>query len=406
MAGVAAFFTASYIIFVNPAVLTGAGIRDYSSLVAATCLASALGCFLIALIAKTPVVIIPGMGLNAYFVSVCAGGKVSWQTAFALVVISGILMLLFTLAAVRWKELFTIPDCLKSGISAGIGLFIGLVGMSFGKAMKFGKDGMSLGDLSTVDFRIYLIGLAVSLFFIVRKKSFALVAGIFAAWIYALLSGQTSISMIAPAVPGETFGALDFSAAFEVRNIAIVFSFFFVAMLDGLGASVAILNQAGLSDQAKFSKTLVVNGISTIAGGVLGTSPMVVGIESASGVSSGGRTGMMAAVCGVLFLVALPLYFAVYSIAQCKPIVGPALTLVGLFMMKEVSKVQWDDFTEAIPAFLTAIFMPFTFAVENGLYVGPVSFVLVKIFAGRVREIPPIISVLACLVVIKFIILG
>lgn len=406
MSGVAAFFTASYIIFVNPAVLTGAGIRDYSSLVAATCMASALGCFLVALIAKTPIVMIPGMGLNAYFVSVCAGGKVGWQAAFGLVVLSGIVMLAFTLAGLRWKQLFVIPDCLKSGISAGIGLFIGMVGMGFGGVMKFGKDGMRLGDLSTAEFQIYLIGLLVSIFFIVNKKSYALLLGILAAWAYALASGATKIELIPPAVPGETFGALDFSNAFKVGSIPIVFSFFFVAMLDGLGASVAILNQAGISDHLKLGKTLVVNGISTVAGGVLGTSPMVVGIESASGVSSGGRTGMMAATCGVLFLVALPLYFVIYSIAQCKPIVGPALTLVGLFMMKEVSKVQWDDFTEAIPAFLTAIFMPFTFAVENGLYVGLVSFVLVKLFAGRAREIPGVIFFFACLVVIKFIILG
>jgi len=432
LAGLTTFLTMSYIIFVNPAILSAAGM-DKGAVMVATCICAAVVSILIGLLANYPIAGAPGMGHNAFFAyTVCLLMGYSWQQALAAVFISGVLFIL--LSAVRFREAIVdaIPESLKHSIAVGIGLLITLIGLEWGGFIRAGLGTLvQIGDLGSPSVLAAGTGFVVMAILTVRQIRGAILIGLIASLIVALLTGLTSTeplrtqSWLPPSVE-PTLLKLDLKGLFGrgVEMITIVFIFFLTAVFDTVGTLIGVSSQAGLLRNGKLpraGRALLSDAIATTLGGLLGTSTITAYIESAAGVSAGGRTGLTAVITGVLMLAGLFLYPLVavmtaetsvtWTLApgvefpfKQYPIIAPALILVGAFMLTGVRHIRWDDLTEALPAFLTMAMMAFTVSITEGIAVGFISYVVLKLVAGRAREVHWVVAVFALVFIIRYIV--
>ncbi len=432
LAGLTTFLTMSYIIFVNPAILSASGM-DKGAVMVATCICSAVVSILIGLLANYPIAGAPGMGHNAFFAyTVCLMMGYSWQEALAAVFISGVLFIL--LSAVRFREAIVdaIPESLKHSIAVGIGLLITLIGLEWGGFVKASVGTLiQIGDLGSPSVMTAGIGFIVMAGLTVLRVRGAILIGLIVGLIVALLTGLTSAkpllehSWLPPSIQ-PTFLKLDLKGLLGhgVELITIVFIFFLTAVFDTVGTLIGVSSQAGLLQNGKLpraGRALLSDAIATTLGGLLGTSTITAYIESAAGVSAGGRTGLTAITAGILMLAGLFLYPLVavmtaettitWTVApgvefpfKQYPIIAPALILVGAFMLTGVRHIRWDDLTEALPAFLTMAVMAFTVSITEGIAIGFISYVVLKLIAGRQREVHWVVSAFAIVFLIRYIV--
>ncbi len=414
IAGLTTFITMAYILFVNPNILGETGMPKGAVLMA-TAIGAGISTVMMGLYAKLPFALAPGMGLNAYFAySVCQGMGLPWQVALGAVFIDGVIFFLLSVTPVRRWIVQAIPLSIKLAASVGIGLFIAFIGMiNSGIVVKNDATLVGLGSVTSPETLLALVGLIIIVVLMALRVRGNILLGILITTIIgAFIKGSTGVpitnftgSVVALPNWGElsqTFGAMDVVGALKWGFVSIVFTFTFVDMFDtlgtiaGLAAKLNILKEDGSFEGA--DRALVTDAVGTMVGAVAGTSTVTTYVESAAGIAEGGKTGATALVTGILFLLSLflwPLAEVVPSAAT-----APALIVVGFLMMEPILKINFSELTEAIPAFITMIAMPFTYSIANGLIFGILSYVIMKLFTGKMREIHPVLAVLALVFVI------
>ncbi|HEY3743082.1 MAG TPA: NCS2 family permease [Bryobacteraceae bacterium] len=412
LAGFTTFITMAYIVFVNPAILSETGM-PLPAVVAATCLSAAVGSILMGVLARYPIALAPGMGLNAYFTyTVCKGMGVPWQTALGAVFISGVVFLILTLAGVRQLIVKAIPADLYGAVAVGIGLFIALIGLkNSGLIVAHPATLLTLGDLHQPSTLLAIFGLLLTSALLAWRVRAAMLIGVLATTALGALTGQVqwnpkfySLSEIT-----ATSFRLDIPGALKIGALEIIFVFLFVDMFDNIGTLVAVSKKAGLynpktNEIPRMDRILLADSVATITGSLAGTSTVVSYIESAAGVVAGGRTGVTSIVTGLLFLLALVIAPVIGVIPAAAT--APALIIVGSLMASHAAEIQWDDPGLAIPAFLTMITIPLTFSIANGLAFGLTSYTLIKLCRGRFREFTWMELVLAGLFITRFVYLA
>ncbi len=407
LAGLTTFLTMAYIIFVNPDILSAAGMPKDAVFVA-TCLAAALGSAIMGLYANYPIALAPGMGLNAYFAfAVVQGMGFTWQQALGAVFISGVLFILISLFKLREAIVNAIPRSLKFAISAGIGLFLAIIGLkNAGLIAAHPATFVTLGDLHQPGPVLAVIGFFIIVALEQRKVPGAIIIGILAVTVAAVLMGLTPFVGIVAAPPSlaPTFMQMDLAGALNMGLLTVILTFFLVELFDASGTLIGVAHRAGLLDKdgklPRLKKALLADSTAIAAGAALGTSSTTAYIESAAGTAVGGRTGLTAVTVAVLFLAAIifaPLAGTVPAYAT-----APALCYVAVLMLKGLAEIAWDDLTEAAPAVVTAITMPFTFSIAHGIAFGFISYAAIRILAGRIKELPPMVAVIAVVFVLKF----
>jgi AGZA family xanthine/uracil permease-like MFS transporter len=407
LAGLTTFLTMAYIIFVNPDILSAAGMPKDSVFVA-TCLAAALGSAIMGLYANYPIALAPGMGLNAYFAFAVVKGMVfTWQVALGAVFISGLLFIVVSLFKLREAIVNAIPRSLKFAISAGIGLFLAIIALkNAGLIAAHPATFVTLGDLHQPGPVLAALGFILIVALEQRKVPGAIIIGILAVTVAAIVTGLAPFGGIVAAPPSimPTFMQMDIAGALNAGLLTVILTFFLVELFDASGTLIGVAHRAGLLDQdgklPRLKRALLADSTAIAAGAVLGTSSTTAYIESAAGTAVGGRTGLTAVTVAVLFLAALvfaPLAGTVPAYAT-----APALCYVAVLMLRGLSEIDWDDLTEAAPAVVTAITMPFTFSIAHGIAFGFISYAAIKLLAGRVKELPPMVAVIALVFVLKF----
>lgn len=408
LAGLTTFLTMAYILFVNPDILAAAGMpRD--AVFVATCLAAAIGSLIMGLGANYPIALAPGMGLNAYFAFVVVGTLgYSWQAALGAVFISGLLFVAISLFRVREWIVNAIPRSLKFGISAGIGLFLAIIGLkNAGLVVAQPATLVGIGDLHQPGPLLALAGLLLIVALEARRVRGAILIGILAVTGVALASGLVAYGGVFAAPPSlsPTFLQLDLAAALEVGLIAVVLTFFLVEIFDATGTLVGVAHRAGLLDAQgrlpRLRRALLADSSAIVAGAALGTSSTTAYIESAAGTAVGGRTGLTAVVVALLFLAAL--FFAPLAATVPAYATAPALIYVAVLMTRALAELDWNDATEAAPGVLCALAMPFTFSIAHGIALGFVSYAVIKALAGRWREVGIAVWFIALVFVLKFV---
>ncbi len=420
MAGITTFMTLSYIIFVQPTVLSACGM-DFGAVLVATCVSSALSTFLMGLYANYPIALAPGMGQNFFFAyTVVLGMGISWEKALGAVFISGALFLFLSLFGFREKLIDGIPQSLKEAIAVGIGLFVAMIGFQWsGIIIGSPSTLVSLGNLRSAPVLLSLCGLLLTVILVAARIRGALLWGILATALGGLPLGVVHYRGIVDRVPSlaPTLFRLDIPGAFDLGLVSVIFVFFFLALFDSVGTLIGVSSQAGLLVNGKLPRAreaLSADAFGSISGAVLGTSTVTAYVESAAGVSEGGRTGLANMVTGVLMLASLFLYplsrmagegLKLPNGFQIYPVVAPALIVVGSMMLRNISRIRWDDATEAIPAFLTMVIMPFAFSITEGIAFGFISYALLKLVARRGREVHGLVYLFAVLFIIRYIFL-
>jgi AGZA family xanthine/uracil permease-like MFS transporter len=416
-AGFTTFLTMAYIVVVNPAILGEAGM-PVAAVAVATCLAAAFGCILMGLVSNYPLALAPGMGMNAYFTyTVVKAMHVPWETALGCVFLSGAAFLMLTVSGVRQLIVNAIPRSLFSAVAGGVGLFIAFIGLKdAGIVVGNPSTTVSLGDLTTPTAALSLAGLLLIGALQVWRVQGAILIGILltsaAGWalgmVHPTFSGYGLDALSATALKLNVPAALNMKGSLGVTLIEIVFVFLFVDLFDNVGTLVAVTKKAGLMDSSgsvpRLNRILLVDSISTMVGATLGTSTVTSYIESAAGVTAGGRTGLTSVVVGLLFLVVLafaPLVQAIPSAAT-----APALILVGALMIGAIAEVEWDDPAVAIPAFLTVVVTPLSYSIANGLAFGIISFAALRLLRGQAKRSDWLLYVLAVLFTARFIYLA
>ncbi|MFD9902514.1 NCS2 family permease [Mesorhizobium sp. NPDC059025] len=406
IAGLTTFLTMSYIIFVNPEILSTTGM-DKSSVFVATCLAAALGSLIMALVAKWPIGMAPGMGLNAFFAFGVVGAMgFTWQQALGAVFISGVIFLILTVTGIRSWLIAGIPHSMRSAIAAGIGMFLAIIALkSSGIVIASEATFVTLGHLTTTGPLLAILG-----FFIIAsldglKVPGAILIGILAitvlSWILGVSQFQGIVSM--PPSIAPTFLQLDIVGAMHTGLVHVILVFVLVEVFDATGTLIGVAKRARLIEEGKpnrLGRALLADSSAIVAGSLLGTSSTTAYVESASGVQAGGRSGLTALVIAVLFLAAL----FISPLAASVPVyaTAPALLYVACLMMRELIEVDWTEITEAAPAALTALMMPFTYSIANGLAFGFISYAVLKTATGRFREVHLATWLVAILFVIRF----
>jgi AGZA family xanthine/uracil permease-like MFS transporter len=405
-AALVTFLTLSYILFVNPQILSQAGMPA-ADVAVATALAAGLATLLMGLWANYPFALAPGMGLNAYFTFGVVGAMgVDWQVALAAVFVAGILFLVLAVTGVRTVLLRAIPASLKLAVMSGIGLFLAIIGLqSAGLVVDHATTLVTLGDLSTPGTLLSIGGLMVMAALLSVRFRGAILVGILGVTLVSWLSGLATPPeqfMILPHLPRETFLALDFQGLLSGRLVTVVLAFLFVDLLDTAGTLIGVGMLAGFVDQKgelpRADRAFAADAVGTSVGALLGTSPVTSYVESATGVEEGGRTGLTAVFVAGLFFLSLfltPIFVAVPGIAT-----APALIVVGALMMRGARDLDWTRADEAIPAFLTMTGMPLTYSIANGITFGIVSYVAIKLLSGRARELHPMLIILAVLLIL------
>jgi len=413
VAGVTTFLTMAYIIFVNPSILSLEGVpeqqligierMDKDALIAVTCIVTAITTIIVGLIAKAPIAMAPGMGLNAFFAYLVASGKMDWQTALGVVFISGLLFLAVTLLGLRKKIVEAIPPSLVSAIAVGIGLFITFIGLkNLGVIVKDPITFVSAGPL-TITVLIGLVGLLVMIVFEMKKIAGGLVVGIFASTVLAVLFDkdveipQQFISLHLN-IQKIAFH-LDILSALKWSFFGTIFTLTFIDMFDSVGTLVACCHQAGMADEKGnikgIDRLLGIDAVATVIGSLMGTSTVTAYVESAAGIEQGGRSGLTSIVTGGLFLMAL-LFVPIVAIVPLYA-TAPALIMVGLFMMKEVKKIDFTGMDRAFPAFIIMVMIALSYSISTGLAFGFVSFALIKLVSGKARDVKPAMWIIAIL---------
>lgn len=408
LAGITTFLTMAYIIFVNPSMLANAGM-DQGAVFVATCLAAAVGCLVMGLLANYPIALAPGMGLNAFFTYTVVGDMgYSWETALGAVFLSGCCFLILSLVRIREWVVNSIPVSLRMGIAAGIGLFLALIGLrGAGIVVDNPATLVGLGDLTSFHAVMAILGFLLIIAFVHRGYKAAVIMSILAVTILGLLFGDVKYSGIVSMPPSiaPTFMKMDLAGVLDVSMISIVFAFLFVDLFDTSGTLVAVAHRGGFLDQngrlPRLNRALTADSLATIAGAALGTSTTTSYIESTAGVCAGGRTGLTAVVVGLLFIAAL----FISPLAGMVPAYATAGTLfyVAILMTSSLLHVEWEDLTEAAPVVVAALIMPFTYSIANGIACGFITYAAIKVLCGRFKDLNVGVVVLALLFIAKFI---
>ena len=410
LGGLTTFITMAYIVVVNPQILAQAGM-PVEGVVFATCIASAAATLVMGLYANYPIALAPGMSLNAYFTySVCLGMHVPWRTALGVIFFSGVFFLILTVTRVREQIVNGIPECLKYSTAGGIGMFIAFVGLRNAKLVVANPATfVSLGSFDNHETQLACVGLAIMLVLMSRKISGAILIGIFATTLLGILRGMASwpTAIFSLPHPSSTWLQLDLRGALHLGLLEIIFIFRFVDLFDNVGTLVGVCEQGGFVKDGKIprvGRALVSDAVGTIFGALTGTSTVTSYIESAAGVAAGARTGLSNIFVAGFFLLAAfsaPLAAAVPGNAT-----APAMILVGALMTESFARVEWKEFTEAIPAFVTLVATPLTFSIATGLSLGLISYTLVKVAAGKFREVSVVIWILTALFVLRYVYLA
>jgi len=416
LAGLTTFMTMAYIIFVNPAILSDAMGKDaIPSLVTATALAAGIATIIMALYASKPFALAPGMGLNAYFTyGVVLGMGYSWQVALAAVFVEGIIFMILTVTKLRTAVINAIPVSQKYAIGAGIGLFLTLIGLKAAGIVVYNPATLvSLGveNFAKKEFWIAILGLLIAAAMMVRKIPGALLVAILVSTAVAVVIGVAPPpeSLVALPTLDKTFLQLDFVGLLNVGAIGVVFAFFMVDFFDTLGTVSGLSAKAGFMRKdgsiPDSEKILMTDAFGTSFGALLGTSTVTTYIESAAGIEEGGRTGMTALVVGVLFIV-VGLFVSPIAAIIPSAATAPALILVGFLMLTVIRDIDFSDLTESLPAFAVLVTIPFTYSIADGIGAGFLSYVVLKMLAGRWREIHPLMFALAVVFAVYFLYLG
>ena len=420
LAGSTTFFTLAYIIFVQPTVLSAAGM-DFGSVFVATCVGSGIATLMMAFFANYPIAVAPAMGHNFYFVfTVVVAGGIPWQVALGGVAVAGILFVLTAGVGLRERLITVIPDSLKHAIAVGIGLLIAMVGLQWaGVIVDSPGTLVTLGDLRTAPVMVAMIGFSVMAVLTAWNLRSALLVGLLVSSVVAWLIGVTEYQGLASLPPSmePTFLELDVLGALHPDMVGVIFVFLFLALFDSVGTLVAVAEQAGLMRNGTLPRArgaLLADAAGTVVGAGLGTSTVTAYIESSTGVAAGGRTGLTAVVTAGLFFLALffsPLVAMVgggYRVSDdltLYPVIAPALIVVGTMMVRSVRRIGWDDPTEAIPAFLTILLMPLTVSITEGIAFGFISFAMLKLLTGRAAETEWLVFLFAGLFLVRYIVL-
>ena len=406
IAGVTTFLTMSYIIFVNPDILSTTGM-DRSAVFVATCLAAALGSIVMGLVANWPIGMAPGMGLNAFFAfTVVATLGFTWQQALGAVFISGSIFVLLTVTGVRSWLIAGIPHSLRSAIAAGIGLFLAIIALKGAGIVVANKATLvGLGDLKQTGPLLAIFGFFVIAVLDALRVRGSILIGILAVTVLSWILGVSQFHGILSAPPSimPTFLQLDIVGALHGGLIHIILVFVLVEVFDATGTLIGIAKRANLIQEGKpnrLSRALLADSAAIVAGSLMGTSSTTAFVESASGVQAGGRTGLTALTIAVFFIAAL--FFSPLAASVPAYATAPALLYVAGLMMRELTEIEWDDLTEAAPAAITALAMPFTYSIANGLAFGFVSYVIIKICTGRWSMLHPATQIVAALFVVRF----
>lgn len=413
--GLVTFMTMSYIIFVQPAILMNAKM-DYDAVFVATCISSAFATIFMGLFAKYPIALAPAMGHNAFFTyTVCIGMGVPWQTALLANCIGGLVTVTVSLVGFRRKILMAVPDSLKHAIAVGIGLFIALIGFQFaGIVVPSPETGVKLGNLTDPKVLVSLFGLAVMVVLVVKRVPGALLIGMIAATILAAVWGlvkyEGGVVKMPPSI-APTFAKIFTVEEFVLSGtiLSAIFVFFFLDLFDTLGTLIALGEQAGFiknGDMPRATRALFVDAVGTVFGTVMGTSTITSYIESASGIGAGARTGFASIITALLFVASLfflPLVrFVGADVGGLHPMVAGALIVVGVMMCKSLTKINWDDISEALPAFLTMSVIPFTFSITDGIAAGFISYTAIRFVTRRLNRSDIIVAILAVLFVLYY----
>ncbi|WP_312524617.1 NCS2 family permease [Paracoccus sp. (in: a-proteobacteria)] len=410
IAGITTFLTMAYIIFVNPDILASTGM-DKSAVFVATCLAAAIGSAVMALWANWPIGMAPGMGLNAFFAFTVVGAMgFTWQQALGAVFISGVIFLILSVTGIRRWLVEGIPHSMRSAVAAGIGMFLGLIALkTSGIVVDNPATLVGLGNMTAAPAVLTILGLFLIVALEAMKVRGAILIGILVITVVSILFGISSFGGIFSMPPSimPTFFQLDIGGALAAGIFHVILVMVLVEVFDATGTLVGVAKRAGLlkdgpaHDNPELGRALMADSTAIVAGSLIGTSSTTAYVESASGVAAGGRTGLTALTVAVLFLLAM--FFAPLAGSVPAHATAPALLFVAGLMMREFSDVQWDDITESAPAVLTAIMMPFTYSIANGLAFGFISFAVIKLCTGRAREVHPATWLIAALFVFRFV---
>ena len=407
MAGITTFLTMAYILAVNPNILGDAGM-DKGALFTTTVIVSAAATMLMGLYAKLPFALAPGMGLNAFFAySICMIMGYSWQFALTAVFLEGLLFILLTVTNLREKIVDVIPTTLKNSISVGIGIYIAFIGLS-GAGVIVNNDAtlVSIGKITEGSALVCIIGLLLSAMMLIKNVKGALLIGIILTTLIGIPFGVTNITGITSAPPSiePIFCKFEWDKIFTGEMFVIVFTLLFVDLFDTIGTVIGVTTRAGMMDKngkiPHLKDAFMVDAVATTAGAVMGTSTVTTYVESAAGVEQGGRSGLTAFVCGLCFLSALffaPLFLSIPTAAT-----APVLVLVGVMMMASVVKVDFSDYTEAIPAFICIVMMPLCYSISDGIVLGMLSYVLINLLGGKYKKLSVGMYILCAFFMLKF----
>ena len=408
LAGVTTFLTMAYIIFVNPNVLAEAGM-DKGAVFVATCLAAALGCFIMGIYARLPVALAPGMGLNAFFTyGVVLGMGYAWETALGAVFLSGCLFILLSLFKIRELIINSIPDSIKQGVVAGIGAFLAFISLqTAGVIVNNDATLVGLGDMTAFSPAMAALGFIVIVGLSHKKIPGAVTIGILLVALISLITGNTQFTGIISAPPpiAPTLMQLDIAGAFDVAMISVIFAFLFVDLFDTAGTLIATTSQAGLIGKdgkiPNMGKALLADSSATVAGTLLGTSSTTSFVESVSGIAAGGRTGLVAVTVGVLFL--LSMFFAPLAGMIPGYATAGAIFYVAVLMMGTLKDVDWLDLTEAAPVVVVLLFTPLTYSIADGIALGFITFAAIKVVAGKFSDVSIPVWILTAVLLAKIV---
>lgn len=413
IAGITTFLTMAYILAVNPSIFGALATQGMptDAVFTATALAAIVGCLVMSIYAKKPFGLAPGMGLNAFFVfTVCLGMGHSWQMALTAIFLEGILFILLTITNVRKLIVDAIPMNLKRAIGAGIGLYIAFIGLkSAGIIVSSDSTSVTLGPLSDSTSLLAIIGLLLTSVLVILKVRGGMLLGILVSTIIGIPMGVTHFNGLLSTPPSisSIFCQFEWSQIFSWDMVAIVFTFLFIDMFDTIGTVVGVSVKSGMVDEKGnvdgINKVLMADAVATVAGAMFGTSTTTTYIESASGVSEGGRTGLTSFTIAVCFAIALlfsPLFLAIPGAAT-----GPVLFIVGVMMAAPVKEIDWEDYSEAIPAFVTMLLMPLAYSISDGIMLGLISYVVINAFTGKFKKVSVTMWILAVLFVLRYVLM-
>ncbi|MEC0344531.1 NCS2 family permease [Peribacillus frigoritolerans] len=406
MAGVTTFLTMVYILIVNPALLSSIGI-PFEQVFMATVISAVIGTLIMGLVAKYPIAIAPGMGLNAYFASVVGAQGLSYQTVFGTVFIAGLLFLLISVTSLRKMIIDAIPNSLKYGITSGIGLFIAFIGLkNAGIVVPNESTMVTLGDLHQPGTVLALAGLFITLIFMARNIKGAIFIGMIVTAIIGYFIGLLNFDGVLSVPPTPVFFDIDIAGVFTNSLYSIVFAFLLVTIFDTTGTLIGVTEQAGLTKDGKIpraKKAFLGDAIATTVGSMFGTSPSTAYVESSTGVAAGGRTGLTATVVAILFATSIFFSPLISAISSVQAITAPVLIIVGCFMMEGLAKVNWKIFDEAFPAFAIILTMPLTSSISTGIAIGFITYPLMKVFSGKGKSVHPLIYIFGLIFLVQLI---